>query len=285
LRLLKRKAGVRTRRRPWHVRNKGLLFLLLAAAGIVCWSFVSQQPSLDPFSSIPVQSPDHHSLDSASEPTWSASVYSNGRPVYPYSVIPGGISGPLELRDAALHDPVVARHFAGFNYDRAHLVKVTKAQSAYVSYRIGSRLYWTRHKISLHRDEMLITDGTIVARTRCGNRIAAAPLDAGSPLEPSSEELDSPRASSMPLIPAALVDPIPSPLPDPSIPEANSPMVVPAAKHVGIPWIIPPVYIPEGSSGHPGAPLAVTPEPGSLLLISSGLAIVGWRVRKARRKS
>lgn len=274
---------MRTRRRPWHVRNKGLFLLLFAAAGIVCWSFVNQQPSFDSLSSISTQSQNNHSLDNPSEPAWSTDVYDSSRPVYPYSVIPGGVSGPYELRDAALHDPVVARHFAGFNYDRAHLVKVSKPQSEYVSYRIGARVYWTRHKVSLRPGETLITDGTITARTRCGNRVAAAPMGAGSSLEPSLEELEQPRTSLGPLLPAAMIDPIPSTLPDPSIPEEKALPGLPVAKHAGIPWFIPPLYIPPGSSGGPSEPLAVTPEPGSLLLISSGLAAMGWRVRIAKR--
>ncbi|MBV8051953.1 MAG: PEP-CTERM sorting domain-containing protein [Acidobacteriaceae bacterium] len=211
------------------------------------------------------------------------SIYSTDRRVYPYSVIPGGVLSVDELRNAALQDAVVARHFKGFNYDRAHLVRVSEARSVYLSYRIGDRVYWTRHKIALHPGEMLITDGTTAARTRCGNRIAAAPLDAGSPLEPSLEEFEQPRAPSLPIIPAALVDPIPSKLPDPAIPEEKAAPLIAAAKHSGIPWFIPPVYIPQDSHDHP-EPLAVTPEPGSLLLISSGLAAVYWRVRKAKGK-
>lgn len=284
LRLLKRKVGVRTRHRSSHLGNKWLVLLLVGSASIVCWQFVHQQPSFDRLPSISTQLPDNKSVDNASGPAWSIRINSSDRSVYPYSVIPGGVFGPYELRNAALHDPVVARHFAGFDYDRARLVQVSKAQSTYVSYRIGGHVYWTRHKVSLHQGETLITDGTIVARTRCGNRIAAAPLDAGSPLEPSPEELEQPTTPSRPVLPAALVDPIPSKLPDPFIPEEKTGIPAPIAKHAGIPWFIPPVYIPDGSSGG-SEPLAVTPEPGSLLLISSGLAAVGWRVRKAKKKS
>jgi len=276
---------VRSRHRSWQVRNKGLLWLLLAAAGIVGWCFIRQQPSLEPFSYISTQSPEKQPGDSPSDPKWFTRSYASSRAVYPYSVVPGGVSGAYELRDAALHDPVVARHFAGFDYERARLVKVSEKRSAYLSYRIGDHVYWTRHKVSLHPGEMLITDGTIVARTRCGNRLASTPVGATSPLEPSSEELERPRAALMPLIPAALVDPIPSPLPDPSIPEQKA-GAGPLPAHIGgMKWFIPPFYIPSGSSGGPGAPLAVTPEPSSLLLIGSGLVAVGWRVRKARKRS
>jgi hypothetical protein len=281
LRLLKRHGAVRNRHRSRHVRNKWFLLLLLGATGITCWQFLQQQPSLEPVPSIstsireePVDAGGVEALDR---------LHSGIRPVYPYSVIPGGILSAGELRNAALQDPVVARLFKGFNYDRGHLVRLSEARSAYLSYRIGDRVYWTRHKVALHPGEMLITDGTTEARTRCGNRIAAAPLDAGSPLEPSLEELEQPKVPSLPILPAALIDPIPSKLPDPAIPEEKTGLAAPVAKHAGFPWFIPPVYIPPGSSRGP-EPLAVTPEPGSLLLISSGLAAVCWRARKGKRK-
>jgi hypothetical protein len=39
-----------------------------------------------------------------------------------------------------------------------------------------------------------------------------------------------------------------------------------------------------GGSASAHTPLAVTPEPGSLLLLSSGLAGIYWKLRKSRRK-
>jgi hypothetical protein len=173
------------------------------------------------------------------------------------------------------YDPVVSRHFRGFDYQRAHLVRVSAEKAMFVSYRIGDRVYWTRRKVSLHPGETLITDGTIVARTRCGNRLAEIPLEPGSPLEPLPDELEG-------AIP--LRDPVPTP---PTLATLNSPSdklppaATPATTHRGWWFIPPPVYVPGDPSG---GPLAVTPEPGSVLLISSGLAAVYWRSRKARRK-
>jgi hypothetical protein len=48
-----------------------------------------------------------------------------------------------------------------------------------------------------------------------------------------------------------------------------------------IPFFILPFFGPGGSSH---TPLAVTPEPATLLLLSSGLAGVYWKARKSRRK-
>jgi hypothetical protein len=270
--------------RPWQVRSKWLALLLLVAATVVTWQFARQQPSANPSHSTTTRlesgsirgQRDYPSQARQSDPPLAA--HRGGRPVYPYSVIRGGVANPDELKRVMEYDPVVSRHFEGFDYQRAHLVRLSEKQAMYVSYRIGDRVYWTRKKVTLPLGETLITDGTIVARTRCGNRVAAVPLDAGSPLEPSSDELEWPFN---------LRDPDPTP---PVLATANSgpgklpPAVAPPTTGSGW-WFIPPlVYIPSGSSGSSGGPLAVTPEPGSLLLISSGLAAVYWRSRKTRRK-
>ncbi len=277
--------GLRHRRRPRsQVRNKWLALLLLGAATAVTWQFARQQASFNPDHSLSARPEDalprSRRDDDAPQARLSGSkpfAHGINRVAYPYSVIPGGVGNPEELRHFIENDPVVSRHFRGFDYQRAHLVKLSAEQAMYVSYRIGDRVYWTRRKVSLHPGETLITDGTIAARTRCGNRVAKVPLDTGSPLEPSPDELDWPITLRDPVTtPPALatLNPAPQKLP---------PAVTPAATHKGWWFIPPPVYIPSGSSGG-GGPLAVTPEPGSILLISSGLAAVYWRSRKARRK-
>ena len=42
-----------------------------------------------------------------------------------------------DLREIAEHDPVVAQHFQGFDYEHAHLVTVSEKQLMYVAYRTG----------------------------------------------------------------------------------------------------------------------------------------------------
>ena len=63
-------------------------------------------------------------------------------------------------------------------------VRLTLARTVYLSYRIGNHIYWTRRRITLHKGEKLITDGTITARTRCANRVEETPQqEAASPVE------------------------------------------------------------------------------------------------------
>ncbi len=46
----------------------------------------------------------------------------------------------------------------------------------YVSYRIGNKVFWTKHKLALRKGEAMLSDGTNMARTRCGNRISVLPV-------------------------------------------------------------------------------------------------------------
>ncbi len=114
------------------------------------------------------------------------------RPVYPYSVVPGGVENVKDLKWAAEHDPIVAVHYAGFDYARAQVVRLTLNRTAYVSYRIGNKIYWTRHRMTLHKGETVITDGTMTARTRCANRVEETPQQEASPNEPTPEKMDQP---------------------------------------------------------------------------------------------
>jgi len=271
---------------PGRIRNKWLLALLLIwAAALVTWRFAGQQPSFNASHSVTGKIQAGSPRSQSGEYPSQARQYDGkplahevGRTTYPYSVVPGGVVNPDELKHAMEYDPVVSRHFRGFDYRHAHLVKVSAEQAMYVSYRIGDRIYWTRRKVSLHVGETLITDGTIMARTRCGNRVARVPLDTGSPLEPPPDELEGtiPLRDTVPTPPTVATA---NPAPEKLSPAVNSPK-----KHGGWWFIPPPIYVPTGSSGASGGPLAVTPEPGSILLVSSGLAAVYWRSRKARKK-
>ncbi len=281
-------AGVARQRRSWHrrrqVRIKFLVLLLFAATAMITWRFARPQTvsslSYPPSEAVQTTLSEGQrgyfmlaGLSGSGSPAWRGD-----RLVYPYSVIRGGVTTPEELKWAMEHDPVVARHFQGFDYQHAHVVRVAEKQALYVSYRIGDRVYWTRAKVSLRPGETLITDGKIVARARCGNRVSPAPLDAGSPLEPPASELEqpAPEVAAMRSVPAAAALP------------ASDPGAVPAAtahaigSKAFIPLFAAPLAALPGGSSH--APLAVAPEPGTLLLISSGIAGVYWKSRKARRK-
>jgi len=235
------------------------------------------------------------------------------RPVFPYSVIPGGARSAEELRAAVQHDPVIASHYDDFGVPAARLIRVTTAREVYVSYRLGDRIFWTRKKVMLHVGEVLLTDGTHLARARCGNRISEVPVAPTSPSEPPKEAFNKPVG---PRAPALSTDPLQSP---PLWVENPSPVLFglnPPAPSGGVPFLplipgipccartigvapsprplptpLPQPGLPNVPSGGPfplpyppASPVqpVATPEPRSVTLLLVGLAglICIWKFRR-----
>ena len=94
------------------------------------------------------------------------------RPLYPYSIVPGGVYSPAELRDRIRQDRLVAEHYRDFNQRDTRLVVLDRDALAFVSYRIHDKVFWTRRKLLIPKGETLLTDGQHYARTRCGNRLS-----------------------------------------------------------------------------------------------------------------
>lgn len=97
------------------------------------------------------------------------------RPVYPYSVVPGGLYSAKELERARSTNPLLHEHYADFNLAETHMVTTAETRYAYVSYRLGAKLLWTTHKLLIPKGETLLTDGVNFCRTRCGNRLSEVP--------------------------------------------------------------------------------------------------------------
>jgi len=264
------------------VSTRFLVMLLFAATAAVTWQFARQRPiaAVLPHSyALPASVPD-------APEDLTGPLYLSSRPVrpaYPYSIIPGGVGSAEELRQIADHDPVVAQHFQGFDYPQAHLVTVSDKQLMYVAFRKGDKVYWTRKKVALHPGETLITDGKIVARTRCGNRVAVAPLGPPAIMDPLESDFNQPLFAN------DMVTNSPEPQTEayassiPAAPTEAGNSLRPGKSKRFLPlFFLPFAGLPGRFASH--APLAVAPEPGTMLLLSSGLAGVYWKSRKARRK-
>jgi hypothetical protein len=229
------------------------------------------------------------------------------RPVYPYSVVPGGIEDARELKWVAEHDPVVAAHYAGFDYDHARVVRLVLARTAYVSYRIGGRVYWTRRRVTLHKGEKVVTDGKMTARARCANRIEEVPQKAISSSEPPAAKFEDPMRAGAGTVAQRPPVPFESALLNrPGVPgfEPNRPLSLysPMSGAGWAPFASPP--LPRGGLCAPakkgdkepdgdkddkgnkkggscgGPPPENVPEPGTWLLMASGLAGIYWNARR-----
>jgi hypothetical protein len=206
--------------------------------------------------------------------------------VYPYSVIPGGVKDSEDLRYAALRDYVVRRHYARFDFTHARLLRATEAREVYLSYRIRDAVYWTRRKVRLHPGELLLTDGKITARARCGNQISETIQPEVSNEEPDVDVLDQPVLA---------VDAAPSLTARPVLAASDLPVGSPTPPQVFAGGFIFP-YVPFGEPSFSVCPVGevskkgvckpsrrhpVTPEPSTMLLLVSGLALIAWRYRRS----
>ena len=232
------------------------------------------------------------------------------RPVYPYSVVPGGVRDVAELRWAAAHDPVVRAHYAGFNYDNGRVVRLVLARTAYVSYRIGNKIYWTRHRVKLKKGETVITDGKIIARTRCANRVEEVPQQAASEMEPPALKFDQPglpatgTATSIPPVvyQSTLLNPpaVPSRAPlAPYYPLGGGVLVPISPPRLPVCIVTPPKKPGAGPADEKPANVAAdkkkktgnpcengsgsggeVPEPAAWVLMVSGVAVLAWKGRR-----
>jgi PEP-CTERM motif len=312
--------GRRRRRTRRHRRNRlirrGLLTVVLAvfAAGVSSLALRYFSPSLFRASQSVGQSlqrGDENRSRLFSDAIVSPS--STSRPVYPYSVVPGGVQDAKELKWFAEHDPVVAAHYAGFDYAHARVVRLELAKTVYVSYRIGNHIYWTRHRISLHKGEKLISDGKMTARTRCANRVEELPKEATAPAEPPVAKFEEPvhsgtavQSPPVPFQSALLNRPfLPAIEPGAPISSLYNPFVGETLPSIAVP------PLPRGAVCSPTAPKKKTgasaagldpfdassttkkknlnpcgtetetvPEPGTWLMVASGLAGMYWQVRR-----
>jgi hypothetical protein len=185
------------------------------------------------------------------------------RPVYRFSVIPGGVYAPDELLRALRSDEVAARHYRDFILTNVRMVSSPAPRRVYVSYRMGERVYWTRHAIRLASGERLLTDGVRYARARCGNRISETPQEPTAEDEPPVPALDFPVPSGLQPSP-----PLPLPQPTPVLPEGAR-----TSARDQIPALI---------RDSPSEPVVVTPEPGSASQVGFAIpvALALWLRRR-----
>ena len=221
------------------------------------------------------------------------------RSFYPYSVIPGGAKTALELRNAVANDAVVRAHYADFKMAGTRVERLEKPQAFYVSYRIGSAIFWTKNQLMLPAGERVLTDGSNMARTRCGNRLSVVPVAPVSDVEPSPEAMEAPAGgvllasivatpAELPIAPplATMIAPVPGAAPPASgftppffpyfpfvpggapppqgTPGTPTPPIIPPPSGP-TPPATPPVAPPP-----PATPPVATPEPSVVLLLAAG---------------
>ena len=178
------------------------------------------------------------------------------RTLYPYSVIPGGVRNSAELRNAVAHDEAWRSTIRILICATVRVARLNEARAVFVSYRVGSRIFWTKNRLNLPAGETVVTDGEHMARTRCGNR---CPTFRSAPVlnnEPSPEAMEVPahggllrccrslRLNCRLLVPPTTAIVVP--------PQAPGSIFIP---------IIPPLFPIGGTPSSPGIPSGPLPPP------------------------
>jgi hypothetical protein len=230
------------------------------------------------------------------------------RTVYKYSIIPGGAYSSQELARSRRLDRVVATHYAGFGSANVSVRPLLRDSYFYVSYRKADRVYWTARKHRIPKGECVLTDGTNLARARCGNRLSLVPqtpvLDIKAPTEAALSLPDAPEGIDFPAPPLffpeydapGLTFPEPQGISGASPAQGTSsaankefgPIYFPAgyffAPFAGL------VLPPGGGSTGPGSggeipPIVAggdtpIPEPQGFALLMTGLVALGYLIRR-----
>ncbi len=262
---------------PLNFRVVVVLVLFSAALFGGLYYSLSDSPSYSAGNPLPTL--ELTSLDSPDEP--AAANSGPGRPVFAYSVIPGGVRNADELRAALRRDALAAAHYSGFRVERTKLVQLREDRAAYVSYRVGNQIFWSSRKVTLLAGEELLSDGRNLARTRCGNRLSMDPaLPVAAAGEPSEATLGTPV-----VLPRPEVSTEAFPLPPiwgngPNLPPIESLMSPPPGGSPGGPPTPagPPIICcssgpgPHGPVPLPPPPIS-TPEPSTLALLLAAIVL------------
>ena len=301
----RRRTNSRQQRR---VRRTILAFAILGVTYLAAWFAVSVRSSFraqsDQSDTQWAQGNPSQNLALLAAQSVSPRLALPNRVVYPYSVVPGGVQTPEDLRRVSDHDRVVSNHFAGFDFRRAHIVELDQPKLVYLSYRVGDRVYWTGKRITLRKGERLITDGKTTARTRCANQISESPQPEVLPAEPPAAKFEEPffgtpgqipfpgdfnalgsgrdfaglggvgppglQSSNLAPFPGGGLPPVfPPPVPTSACPPAASIKAETAAGSG------------KNNPCRSHKPPPPVPEPTTVLLVSSGLAGIYWRRRRS----
>jgi hypothetical protein len=112
-------------------------------------------------------------------------------PTLQYSVVPGGLRSAEDIVSVRREDKAVERHYRYFHVDEAQPVRLNRPRLAYVSYRVGGEIFWTRNTVMIPAGEVLFSDGHVRIRAKSGALISDRPMSPIRLVEPTEKQLEA----------------------------------------------------------------------------------------------
>lgn len=120
-------------------------------------------------------------------------------PVYPFSLVSGGVYSAHDLARALATSNSLRAHYANFDFRHVRLIRIQNDTPAFVSYRKDGQIFWTKHKLTLHAGELVLADGRYLVRARCANQISFAPQE---PVDPIPSDVE--QRIDVPIVPTPM---------------------------------------------------------------------------------
>jgi hypothetical protein len=172
------------------------------------------------------------------------------------------------FRAQVMNDPQLMAHYGNFDWNRAEIFENQEDSFSSVLYKKNGGIYWTRKQLRIRKGEKILTDGKVLIRTYCCNQITLVPAGPFLPpdIEPPPEEIQPPEAPAMPEFPFALTPPT---------------LDIPPSLGKFTPR--PPTSIAFARKERSPRGRIPVPEPGTFILIVSGLGALVLHHRGRRK--
>ena len=201
---------------------KKLWILLLAALFLTGCTHSStpssSKPSPGHSASDASLSMDDHAWDVSGQLQTAGVKASVSHPVYPFSLVSGGVYSAGDLARALATSHSLRAHYANFDFKHVRLIRIQNDTPAFVSYRKDGKIFWSKHKLTVHAGELVLADGHYLVRARCANQISWVPQE---PVEPVPSDVE--QRLDVPTVPT----PVPTPMDYPHLRQVNSPLLPP----------------------------------------------------------
>jgi hypothetical protein len=155
-------------------RLRIILLLLLLAASLALVAILSKRLVTTKSTLKVVEKQKQAAMVDATEPVDAKSESPKG--VWYGLCTKDTVHSIADFREAVNSDPLLTKHFADLNWDKARMGRLERDTYAHLAYRKNERIWTTRRLVRLPKGDGYITDGNRWIRTYCCNDYVVGPV-------------------------------------------------------------------------------------------------------------